>query len=375
MGAIEMLKGVLLKPSLNLLNRILKHEEANSLIIGSPLGWSWQATLDETHHGSLSGPTNAHRHSDLASIGIDDHHDRDHAARHVSGGADAVTLDASQIGTGRFGTDRLPGGALEHVLIGQGVDSDPVYADPIFVVENWPSASPPGDGKSHAAVLGQIYNDVIDRALEDGGRLQNAESAVGTIEGATTLHNKLTAARAALLDEITAARLSELDAANIPADIDGLKTSRGRQLFSMDFWSVPQLSVIIPAGAANQALPDVVVTDLPAGMTVVAAKAMFKFRSISNAGAANKLSGSQHIQIQKNGVGGYADAISLVDDQFTIAAATVDAPGDVVIGDHNVVAKVDGSATYNLQWTSANADVAGLTFNDVQMGLRIWYSV
>jgi len=49
------------------------------------------------------------------------------------------------------------------------------------------------------------------------------ETAVGSIEGATTLHNKLTAARAALLDQITAVRLAELDAANLPADIDIIK--------------------------------------------------------------------------------------------------------------------------------------------------------
>ena len=64
----------------------------NSLIMGGPMGWSWYATLDTTHHGSLAGPANAHRHSDLASIGIDDHHARDHATRHHSGGGDALAL-------------------------------------------------------------------------------------------------------------------------------------------------------------------------------------------------------------------------------------------------------------------------------------------
>ncbi len=87
-----MIKGLLLKPSLNLLNWMLKRDGGNSLIIGGPLGWSWQATLDTTHHGSLAGPVNAHRHSDLANIGSDDHHARDHAARHHSGGADALSL-------------------------------------------------------------------------------------------------------------------------------------------------------------------------------------------------------------------------------------------------------------------------------------------
>jgi hypothetical protein len=78
----------------------------NSLILGGPLGWSWQSTLDTAHHGSLAGPANAHRHSDLANIGIDDHHARDHATRHAVGGGDQVTLDASQIGSGTLGVTR-----------------------------------------------------------------------------------------------------------------------------------------------------------------------------------------------------------------------------------------------------------------------------
>ena len=178
-----------------------------------------------------------------------------------------------------------------------------------------------------------------------------------------------TAARAGYLDNLSAGAVA------LNADAVLIKASQARMLFSVDYWSVPQLSVVVPAGAANQALPNVVLDILPAGATVVKATAMFKFRSLTNAGAANKLNAAQHIQIQKGGAGGYANAISLIDDQFTIAAATVDAPGDVVIGDHNVVAKVTAADTYNFQWTSANADVAGLTFNDVQMGLRIWYSV
>ena len=162
---------------------------------------------------------------------------------------------------------------------------------------------------------------------------------------------------------------------SIMAYIKGLLDRTSRQLFSVDYWSVPQLSVVVPAGAASQALPNVVVASLPAGAVVVIAKSMLKFRCLQNANAANKLSGAQHIQIQKDGAGGYADAISLIDDQLTIAAAAVDAPGDVFMGDHNVVAKVDANATYNFQWTSANADVAGLTLTDVQTGIRIWYSI
>lgn len=147
---------------------------------------------------------------------------------------------------------------------------------------------------------------------------------------------------------------------------------QNRVLCSMDFWSIPQTAVVVPAGAAPQTLPDVVV-DLPAGVTVVKATAMFKFRMLANAGAANKLAGDQFIQIQK-AAGAFANAISLVADQFGIAEATREG-GDIVIGDLNVVATVDGNETYGFQWTDALADIAGLTFNDLQMGIRVFYSL
>ncbi len=150
----------------------------------------------------------------------------------------------------------------------------------------------------------------------------------------------------------------------------------GRQLFCMDFWSVPLEGVTltdIAAPGTDVALPDVVV-DLPAGVTVVQAVAMFKFRMLDNAGAANALQGDQYIGVQKGGAGGYVNAIFLDDNMFGIAEATREG-GDVVVGDLNVVAKVDGDATYNLQWTASLVDVADLKFCDVQTGLRIWYSV
>lgn len=88
---MRLLRGLLLKPTLNLLSWLLRRN-GNSIIIGGPLGWTWQATLDTTHHGALAGPANAHRHSDLANIGIDNHHARDHAGRHQDGGADEISV-------------------------------------------------------------------------------------------------------------------------------------------------------------------------------------------------------------------------------------------------------------------------------------------
>lgn len=199
---------------------------------------------------------------------------------------------------------------------------------------------------------------------------------VGAIEGATTLHNKITAVRAALLDQITAARLAELDAANLPADIDTLKASHARQLFTMDFWSAVTTGLTIPSSASSQALTDVVVASLPSGATIVKAMPMFKFGAVYNSSSTTTgyTSGAQHIQIQKGTAGGYADAISLGGSLFGISALGTWG-GDVFIGDHDVVAKVDANATYKFQWTSALATPSALAIMDYQTGLRIWYSV
>ena len=86
----------------------------NSLIGGGPLGWNWYstlATMDTDHHGNMSGFGGTHHtHGQLDGVGIDDHHARDHAARHALGGADQLTLDASQIGSGNLGIARMPTG-------------------------------------------------------------------------------------------------------------------------------------------------------------------------------------------------------------------------------------------------------------------------
>src|SRR3990167_4700780 len=191
-----------------------------------------------------------------------------------------------------------------------------------------------------------------------GGAL---ESSVDDLEG------RLTAARAGYLDELAAA--------NIPADVDELKASKGRQLFTMDFWSLPQEEVALTNVAGDVALPDITVAELPSGATVVRAVVLFKYRVIENTNAsANKLSGAQEIQVRDDTPSACIDAINFLDDQLGIAASTIQG-GDVVIGSIDVAATVDGNDTYNFQWDEGVADLANINFNDVQIGLRLWYSV
>ena len=134
---------------------------------------------------------------------------------------------------------------------------------------------------------------------------------------------------------------------------------------------------------ATVSLPTVTVADLPSGATIVRAIAMFKFRMIENTNAAaNKLNGgtvantSQVIQVRDDTPGTWYDAINFVDDQFGLAAETREG-GDVLIGSIDIAGsgKVDANDGYNFQWLLARADLDFLNFNDVAVGLRIWYSV
>jgi len=146
-----------------------------------------------------------------------------------------------------------------------------------------------------------------------------------------------------------------------------------RMMNPMDFWSVPVEEVIVTNVATNRALPDVVVAGLPGGVTVRRAVALFKFRIVAEkSSGVNKLNGAQEIQVRDSTPSAWMDAINFVDDLFTLDADQREG-GDAIIGAIDVSAIVDGNDTYNLQWENALADGNSLNFNDVQVGLRIWF--
>lgn len=144
-------------------------------------------------------------------------------------------------------------------------------------------------------------------------------------------------------------------------------------LCSMDFWSETQEELQVDAAGGTETLPTVTIADLPSGATIVRAIAMLKFRMIENTHAgANALEGAQHIQVQASG-GTWRDAISLADNLFTFTEAAREG-GDVLIGDHDIAVEVDENGAYSFQWV-ANADEEFIQLNDVQVGLRIFYSI
>ena len=143
-----------------------------------------------------------------------------------AGGAGAAPQGEMQPNTGYTST----GGIFTHAAFSAGLAVD----DEVLLLQE--RVAEIADllaeiGDASASTLGSIYAILGDPA-------QSFLAMIG-YEGATSLANKLTAARAALIDEITAVRMSELDAANIPADIDTLLTRlsavRAGYLDELDF--------------------------------------------------------------------------------------------------------------------------------------------
>jgi len=201
---------------------------------------------------------------------------------------------------------------------------------------------------------------VAKEATVDAGFLAGAKDA--------TVAKEATVDAGFLAGAKDATVAKEATSALIKAQTDKIA---GKMLFSMDFWSLPQEEVALTVGAGDKALPSVTVADLPDAATIVRAIAMFKFRMVENHTYAgeNMLDGAQEIQ-----VAGAVDAINFVDTQFTLAEATREG-GDVVIGVIDIAGTVNANGAYAFHWDLAKALQTGINFNDVQMGIRIWYSV
>jgi hypothetical protein len=169
----------------------------------------------------------------------------------------------------------------------------------------------------------------------------------------------------------------------IQGDITQVVVSSGKQLLSMDFWSetVDEADVEIDAAGETKDLPQVTVDKMPTGASVLRAMAMFKFRMIENTNTnPNRLNGgtvpetSQVIQVREDTPGDWGDAINFVDSQYAVEGETREG-GDVCFGTIDISDIVNGNGVYEFQWLLARPLLNYMLFCDVQMGIRIWYSV
>ena len=144
----------------------------------------------------------------------------------------------------------------------------------------------------------------------------------------------------------------------------------------IDFWSETDDVLNLPAAATDVGLPDVAVSDLPPGTSVVRVVAILKCRVIenTNAGGVNAINGVQSIRIKPvSGVWGVDDtaAIDLADNLWTVAASTREM-GDLLIGSNDLKSVVTGPGSYNFRFENARVDLDYLRLNDVMVGLRLY---
>jgi hypothetical protein len=152
-------------------------------------------------------------------------------------------------------------------------------------------------------------------------------------------------------------------------------------IFTMPpFWSDSQLGVTIPAAAGTLVLPDVVVSGVPVGATIVKAKPIGIYRIVDNLNVAlNKLNGatvaatSQVIQIAK-GAGPWVDAINFIDDQFSIPGSSREGSRPIACS-LDLSAVVTGNDTYHFRWLLARADLDSLYFQGFNMLIQLAFSL
>ena len=144
----------------------------------------------------------------------------------------------------------------------------------------------------------------------------------------------------------------------------------------LDLWSAYLAQIVLSTSAGDKPLPSITITGLPAGLIVARAVMMLKYRTIENTNAAiNSVSGAQNIQAQKAVSGSWVTGIALGGGECSVPASTRET-GDVMMGTDDISAQVPANgAVMSFKWANGKATQNNLNFNDIQIGLRIWFTV
>lgn len=145
---------------------------------------------------------------------------------------------------------------------------------------------------------------------------------------------------------------------------------------TVDIWSAEVAQVQLTAVAGDITLPSVTIAGIPTGATIHRAVMFLKFRNVENINAlVNSVSGAQNIQAQ-NAVGGtWTTGIALPTGVISVPASTREG-GDVLLGTGDLSGQIPANGgIVSFKWALALALLASLNLNDVQVGIRCWYSV
>ena len=144
----------------------------------------------------------------------------------------------------------------------------------------------------------------------------------------------------------------------------------------LDLWSSYSTQVQLNTITGDKTLPSITIAGLLPGVAIVRAIMIFKYRTIENTGTAvNGVSGAQNLQAEKAVGGSWVTGIALGGGECSVPASTRET-GDVMMGTADISAQVPANgAVMSFKWTSGLAAQNNLNFNDVQVGLRIWFAV
>lgn len=162
------------------------------------------------------------------------------------------------------------------------------------------------------------------------------------------------------------------------ADADQVGDIKSRNVSMMEFWSDNDDVVTLAPLATNVALPNVTVSNLPSGISIISVTGMIDIREFYNNSAnANAINGAALIKVKKStGAWGTDDValINIPDNSFPMAPSSIHA-ARTYVGDNNASSEVDANATYNLRFDGNCAvDYSFLYLRDVATGLKVYFT-
>lgn len=147
----------------------------------------------------------------------------------------------------------------------------------------------------------------------------------------------------------------------------------------MDFWSDNDDEIAITTVAGNLNLPNVVVADLPSGITIIRVVAMLKIALIKDtSGADNAVVGvTMALKVDADSLyGSTVAAIDIPDNSWAVdVSEATERGGDVMIGDNDIASEVTGNATYYGRFENADCDGNNLKLKDVAWGVRVYFTI
>jgi hypothetical protein len=151
----------------------------------------------------------------------------------------------------------------------------------------------------------------------------------------------------------------------------GVSQKAGRLVFGS---GLSGTTVVLPAVAANLALPSVTIPALPSGITIDRVIAAISWRKqVESSAAPNAIDGAQQIQVRSDAPGTFVNAITIGDNSLDTAVSATEG-GSMLLGDSDISGEVALADTYEFQWLLAKVDGDSLTLHDVQSHLIVEYS-